>query len=41
MLTETPTSCPTHYPYLNVEIEEENCPREDYYEERISLRREK
>jgi hypothetical protein len=42
MLNEARTGeMPTYYPHLNVEIKEEHVPRDDYYEERISLRREK
>lgn len=32
---------PTYYPHLKAWIEEERVSDEDYYEERISLRREK
>jgi hypothetical protein len=32
---------PTYYPHLHAWIREEQLPIEDYYEERISLRREK
>jgi hypothetical protein len=41
MYTELPQSQPTYYPHLNVEIKEECVPRDYYYEERVSLRREK